>query len=165
MLSSTIAKAILNCLVNQGNTTGASGSNTSLSISMTNAKLALFTTMPNEQGNGAVEVSLDGYARKPLWGVGISGDAQFDTSAAWDATENMYSISNTDEIQMHAISEDETGEAIVLGFGIYTGADTGTKVLQAWGKLLDENGNETTVTLKAGSVPVFYTGKFKLMLG
>ena len=61
---------------------------------------------------------------------------------------------------MHAISDSETEEQIVVGFGIYA-----NNTLQAWGKLLDAKGQETTVTLKAGSVPIFYLGNFKLMLG
>lgn len=161
MLSKTIATAILNCLVNQGSSTGATNTtNTSISIPTTTAKLALFTQMPNANGTGAKEVTLSGYAQKPLYGLGISGIAQFNTPAAWSEEEQMYTISNTDEIQMHAILDDETDEETVVGFGIYAGGQ-----LHAWGKLLDAEGQETTVTLKAGSVPIFYTGRFQLMLG
>lgn len=161
MFGSNLAKTILNCLVNQGSSDGIT-TNVKIDISTSYAKLALFTTMPGSDGTGAKEVSLAGYARKPLYGDGVSGVKQFSTATAWDSTEQKYIIKNTDEIQMHAIAEDATGSEKVYGFGIYGGSGPS---LLAWGKLVDSAGNDTDVTLSAGSVPIFYKGQFKLMLG
>lgn len=167
MLNNTDIKKYLNALVNQGSENGVT-TNVIFSVDTTLAQLALFTKMPDHEMQGAVEVTLPGYARKPLYGLGISGKMQFSNPAAWSEEDGMYAISNTDEIQMHAINEDAEGQEEVVGFGIYCGSGS-QKVLKAAGKLMDwdEGQNkwvEKSVTLKAGSVPIFYIGKFKLLM-
>lgn len=166
MLNNEDVKNYLNCLVNQGSDSG--NDNSVVIIHTDKAELALFTTMPDYNMQGAVEVTLPGYARKPLYGMGVSGILQFNDPAAWSEEDKMFAISNTDEIQMHSINEDAKGQAEVVGFGIYTNYGS-KKTLSAAGKMMkydEEQGKwvETTVTLKGGSVPIFYIGKFKLLM-
>lgn len=171
MLSATISKMILNAL-----TKGQSGNNPSITA---NAYLALLTTMPNDQGVGAVEVDktvMLGYSRLQIGEAGASKTSLDNkpffpiAGAAWSSDDNAYKIENTANMQMSAIEDGigETVKARVYGFAICKSATnplyptgsqdpaTATDML-AWGELIDADTQEPTyVDLEHGSVPVFY---------
>lgn len=173
MLSATISKMILNAL-----TKGQAGGG---SIT-TDAYLALLTTMPDDQGVGAVEVDktvMLGYSRLQI-GDGGTSETSLDNKpffpsagAAWSSADNAYKIENTANMQMSAIEDGVDATAIVVGFAICKTANgTLTTDMLAWGRLIDSTTQQpTSVTLTGGSVPIFYynstsgKGDFTLLLG
>lgn len=166
MINGTFAKDLLDALVNQNN-------KKSVSLDTTGTYLGLFTKVPNADGTGGVEVStttLPGYHRRALGEKALSGSYQFGTPAAFhtkttDDNNDYYYIRNTGDIQMNAIDEDASGEAVVKGVGIFRGS-TSDATLLAWGPLVNKDGSENTagVKLVAGSVPIFYAGSFELRI-
>ncbi len=176
--------SLLNTLVQMGST-GATTGVTEFTLNSYSPELALFTTVPDAQGNNGVEVPTEievggetvetGYTRKALWGyTPTTGVLQFAEPAGFSGTDLKVTVANTEEVQMSAISA-TLGQGTsyqVLGFGIYaasTGSSGAEKRLVAWGPLVDDNGDPVTAStapvLSAGSVPIFYAGDFKLLLG
>lgn len=172
MLSKSISTMILNALTK--------GQSSAQSIA-SSAYLALLTTLPDNQGVGAVEVSgttMKGYSRLLLGSSG-NGQKSLDNKdffpaagASWDSTENAYKVQNTANMQMSAIEEGVTATATVVGFAICKSVSGAlTADMLAWGPLVDANGAAATVSLTGGSVPIFYynsttsKGDFTLLLG
>ena len=166
MINGTFAKDLLDALVNQSN-------KKTVSFDTTNAYLGLFTSVPHADGTSGVEVSataLPGYHRRALGEKALSGSYQFGTPAAFhaatgDDSHDYYYIRNTGDIQMNAIDESASGEAVVKGVGIFRGSTSDAELL-AWGPLVNKDGSENTtgVKLVAGSVPIFYAGSFELRI-
>ncbi len=172
MLSKSISTMILNALTK--------GQSSAQSIA-SSAYLALLTTLPDNQGVGAVEVSgttMKGYSRL-LLGSNGNGQKSLDNKdffpaagASWDSTENAYKVQNAANMQMSAIEEGVTATATVVGFAICKSVSGAlTADMLAWGPLVDANGAAATVSLTGGSVPIFYynsttsKGDFTLLLG
>lgn len=86
----------------------------------------------------------------------------------WDSTDGACIVVNDGDDMMFPNIVETLDEKFpskswtVEGFGLFS-TENGDEMI-AYGKLVGDNGDDTTVTLRAGSVPIFYKDSFKLML-
>lgn len=87
----------------------------------------------------------------------------------WDSNEKACVIVNDGDDMMfpnivETLDASKTWE--VKGFGLFSTVNSSTvnDTMIAYGKLVKANGEDDSVILKAGSVPIFYQNSFKLML-
>lgn len=108
----------------------------------TASDIALFTTLPNRQGVGAVEVDSAWYAREAAedWRTEVVGGV------------NVRRV-NSAQIAFPATTEDIT----IVGWGLY---ENGTDNLRYWGPLRDAGGNILPVSLSSGDNLVWAAGDF-----
>lgn len=91
------------------------------------------------------------------------------TYPKWDSTDGACIVVNDGDDMMfpnivETLDASKTWE--VKGFGLFSTANSSTAndTMIAYGKLVKANGEDDSVPLKAGSVPIFYQNSFKLML-
>ena len=175
-ISNTINNGILT-LITKG---------TSLTTSYTNIYIGLLTTLPSDascmSGDDKDWEEVDatyggvstGYGRYRMaysnngnknYSQGAHGRAIIQTAPHWDANDKACIVVNDGDDMMfpnivETLSPSKSWD--VIGFGIFS-AETGGEMI-AYGKLVDDEGDPATVTLRAGSVPIFYQDSFKLML-
>ena len=128
-----------------------------------NTYLALFTRMPDENGDNYLEPTngadgnLTTYMRTNIHCAVITGNECLN-HAEKDESTGASTIANREMIMFPRISESNWGK--IIGFGIFQeeGAGVGSPVL--WGRLKNENGIDTEVD----HVPLFRIGDFKVTL-
>lgn len=100
--------------------------------------IALFTTLPADDGVGGVEASVSGYARK--------------AHSSWvnDASGTITKRMNNGAIELAALNDPLAG---VVGWGVYD-APTGGNLI-VFGELVDSAGDAATVSFVAGEQPRF----------
>ena len=129
--------------------TGTSASATTVSFPA-DPYLGLFTTMPNADGTGGVEVSADEYGRINLTNTGVYNKqliapATIVDGDGKDSGKKLAKVVNQDEIHFPVIPQGGTWGTIV-GFGIFDSASGGTPYF--WGELTApvETGSATSKT-------------------
>jgi len=108
----------------------------------TDSDIALFTTLPDRQGNGGIEVSAGWYARE----------------AAQDWYTEVLGGVNVRRVNAAEIAfPNATADITIVGWGLY---GNGSNTLRYWGPLRDANGNITPVALTSGDSLVWSAGDF-----
>lgn len=125
------------------------------------AFLALFTTMPDVNGDNYVEPgSGTTYIRVNLNEDIIAGEK---TLKRAEDIEGKATTTNQRIIMYPEIDTAVWGK--IKGFGVFDTQTTGAGKPIIWGPLKDNNGNITEVTTQANYVPLFRIGQFKITLG
>ena len=121
------------------------------------AYLALYTAMPDKDGNNFVEPAADTtYMRVDLHKGIISGGVSI--SQAADGEENYTSIIvNTELIATTEVSGTTWGT--IVGFGVHEKGTPGPDAPQLWARL------KTPIATAVGKVPLFRKGKMVLTFG
>lgn len=125
------------------------------------AFLALFTTMPDVNGDNYAEPGSETtYIRVNLNEDIIAGEK---TLKRAEDIEGKATTTNQRIIMYPEIDTAVWGK--IKGFGVFDTQTTGVGKPIIWGPLKDDNGNITEVTTQANYVPLFRIGQFKITLG
>lgn len=155
MLSTTKALEIMDALLN----TKAASSN---SVSFpTNPYLALFTTIPNDDGSGYEEPSSEDYRRVLLNKKGFDGKQLLAKAVSENREINGEQkkcavVRNQEQILFPEALN--TGYGEVKGFGIFDASTINSGNLIAWGTLTSPQ------TITQGEIPIFRIDEFEMML-
>lgn len=125
-----------------------------------NPYLALFTTVPDDNGQNGVEPTSEDYRRVLLNKKGFDGK-QLLTGAVSETRE----INGSEKVCSVVKNQEQilfpealnTGYGQITGFGIFDAAEE-TANLIAWGTLTSSQ------TINQGEIPIFRIGEFEMML-
>lgn len=159
-------KNFLNALFNTSKKT----SGNTISFSLT-PYIALFTTMPDENGSNYKEPTSSEYARVLLTNTGAYGKQMIGVATTEDGTgknegKKVAKVTNQDLITFPEARSVGFGE--IVGFGIFETATTGVGACMLWGKLGSYSDDtdefiEETVNIAANEIPIFRIGDFEII--